>query len=97
METFEQYYESCTTCNVSANELDIGDSVENINPDCDHYRSKGVVVAIDKVEQDDDRTAGNLIVYRCHNSHNDFDPEDINGKFREGDVLKKTEIQLRKI
>jgi hypothetical protein len=90
----EFYYENCNVC---ANELKEGDEIENINPDCDHYRSCGTVTAIKKVEQDKDRTAGNIIVYKVSNSSDDFDPKDINGSFKSGDTLEKTEIQLKKV
>jgi len=93
---FKQYfYES--DCNVDANELRPGDVVENINDECDHYRSKGVVLKIIKVPQDGDRTAGNVCAYKVMNSSDDFDPQDVNGRFTKGDILKKTEIQLRKL
>ena len=82
---FDELYEKCNVC---ANELELGDEVENINPECDHYKSKGIVVDIEKLPQDRDRTAGNIIVYKVTNKGEMFDLDD---------VLKKTEIQLKKI
>ena len=97
MGSFKQYYESCSACNVAAGELESGDKVENINPQCDHFRSKGVVLLIKKVPQDREKTAGNIVIYKVTNESNEFPSGKINGKFSKGDKLEKTEIQLRKI
>lgn len=94
MDTFKTFYEQCNIC---ANELRPGDEVENINPECDHYRSKGTVLKVKKIPQDKERTAGNIIIYRVSNSSDDFDPKDVNGSFMQDDHLAKTEIQLRKL
>lgn len=91
---FKKFYEQCNVC---ANELKNGDRVENINPECDHFRSEGIVIDIKKIPQDDERTAGNIVVYKVINNSDDFDANDINGIFRAGDTLEKTEIQLKKI
>ena len=93
MKSFKTYYEQCNVC---ANELKPGDHVENINPECDHYRSKGIVLKIKKIPQDEERTAGNIIVYKVSNNSDDFDVKDVNGIFHNGDTLEKTEIQLKK-
>ena len=93
MTSFKQYYENCNVC---ANELKPGDHIENINPSCDHFKSKGVVLKIKKIPQDEERTAGNVVVYKVINNSDDFDANDINGIFRTGDTLEKTEIQLKK-
>ena len=94
MKSFKVYFEQCNVC---ANELQPGDAVENINPECDHFRSKGVVIGIKKIPQDNERTAGNIIVYKVSNDSSDYDDRDINGIFRAGDELEKTEIQLKRI
>jgi predicted DNA-binding transcriptional regulator AlpA len=94
-ESFKQFYED--TCNIRANELSAGDHIENINPECDHFRSKGIVVGFKTVPQDDDKTAGNIVVYKVTNNSSDFDEKDVNGTFSEDDELEKTEIQLKKI
>ena len=94
MDSFKTFYEQCNVC---ANELQVGDAVENINPECDHYRSKGIVLKIKKIPQDEEKTAGNIIVYKVCNSCKDFDPAEVNGEFEPGDDLEKTEIQLKKI
>ena len=93
--TFKDFHES--QCNVCANELKPGDTIENINPQCDHYKSVGVVTDIKKVEQDDEKTAGNIVVYTVRNNSDNIDPRDLNGVFHPGDKLEKTEIQLRKL
>jgi hypothetical protein len=85
---FNELVEKCSSCNVAANELNPGDNIENINPECDHYGSKGVVVKIEKMPQDEAKTAGNLIVYKVTNDGENFSLDD---------VLKKTEIQLKKV
>jgi hypothetical protein len=94
MKTFKTFYEQCNVC---ANELKQGDPVENINPDCDHFKSKGVVLKIKKIPQDEERTAGNIIIYKVSNSSDDFDKKEVNGIFRKGDKLAKTEIQLKRL
>lgn len=93
--TFSEFYTE--QCNVCANELKPGDRVENINPDCDHFKSIGKVVNIKKIPQDSDRTAGNIVVYAVANNSSDFDPKEVNGTFTRGDTLEKTEIQLKKL
>lgn len=93
--TFKTFHDQ--ECNVDANELKPGDAVENINPDCDHYKSVGVVTNIKKVEQDDDKTAGNIVVYTVRNNSDIIDARELNGTFHPGDELEKTEIQLKKL
>ena len=95
IQSFKSFHES--ECNVCANELKPGDSIENINPECDHYKSVGVVTDIKKVEQDDDKTAGSIVVYTVKNNSDSIDPQELNGTFHPGDTLEKTEIQLRKL
>ena len=94
MNSFKTFYEQCNVC---ANELKCGDPVENINPQCDHYRSKGIVLKVKKIPQDNKRTAGNIVVYKVSNSSDDFDKKKVNGIFHTGDKLEKTEIQLKKV
>ena len=94
LESFKTFYEQCNVC---ANELKRGDPVENINPECDHFKSKGVVLKIKKIPQDEERTAGNIIIYKVSNSSDDFDVKEVNGIFHKGDKLAKTEIQLKKV
>ena len=59
----------------------VGDAVINTNPQCKHYKSKGVVVAIDALPGD----AGKTILYQTTNGGDNWD---------EGDVLEKTMDQL---
>lgn len=94
MDSFKKFYEQCNVC---ANELEPGDHIENINPDCDHFRSRGMVIGIKNIPQDTKRDAGKLIVYKVSNNSSDFKKKEVNGSFGEGDELEKTEIQLKKI
>ena len=59
----------------------LGDPVVNVNPQCKHYGSRGVVMDIDELPED----AGKVIVYHVTN---DGDTYGI------GDVLEKTMDQL---
>lgn len=61
-----------------------GDKVRNINSSCKHYGSEGIVETLEELPQ----YMGNVVQYRATNS----------GKtWKQGDILKKTEIQLTKI
>ena len=62
----------------------VGDKVRNINANCKHYGSEGMVKEIRELPED----MGYAIVYECTN-------EGMNWK--KGDLLGKTEIQLKKI
>ena len=63
----------------------IGDLVENVNPGCKHYKSKGEVVGKKNLPSD----GGTIIMYIVDNS---------NGKtYEPGRVLEKTLDQLQKI
>ena len=93
--TFEEFFEN--ECNVCANELEAGDHVENINSECDHFRSTGVIKGIKDIPQDDEKTAGRIVLYVVTNDSSDFPDNEVNGKFSKGDKLAKTEIQLKKL
>jgi len=93
--TFENFHNR--QCNVDANELKPGDVIKNINKDCDHFQSKGQVVKITKIKNDHGKNLGNLCTYKVTNNSDDLDPSTLNGTFKPGDILKKTEIQLKKI
>jgi len=71
---------------LNANELCSGDYVCNTNPECDHYKSKGVVLKVKPME-DETGTVGNLVRYLVINKGPTYEP---------GDILDKTEIQLDK-
>jgi hypothetical protein len=59
----------------------VGDMVQNINPECTHYRSEGIVVAINALPND----MGKVVTYQTTNS----------GKtWNKGQNLTKTEVQL---
>jgi len=83
--------------NIKANDLKPGDHVENINDECKHFKSKGVVSDIRKIEEPNGKDAGNVVVYKCTNCSDDFNKDEVNGKWGTGDTLQKTEIQLRRI
>lgn len=62
----------------------IGDKVRNINAQCKHYGSEGVVKEIRELQDD----MGYAVVYECTNE---------GATWKKGDMLGKTEIQLQKI
>jgi len=62
----------------------IGDKVKNINPTCMHYGSEGIVKEVRNLPEN----MGYGIVYECSNN---------GSTWKAGDMLGKTEIQLKKI
>jgi len=87
------FYEQVT--NLKANELKKGDKIENINTQCDHYKSKGEVVDIISMPKkktnrvkSGENTPGKLVKYKITNSGSNYEP---------GDEVTKTEIQLKKV
>lgn len=80
MKNFKKYFEQ--------EELHPGDSCENINPDCEHFGSKGIVVKVFDINQKDgENRIGKAVEYRVSN----------NGPtFRQGDTLTKTLDQVKK-
>jgi hypothetical protein len=62
----------------------VGDKVKNINAQCKHYGSEGVVKEIRELPED----MGYAVVYECTND---------GATWKKGDMLGKTEIQLQKI
>jgi hypothetical protein len=62
----------------------VGDKVKNINAMCKHYGSEGVVKEIRDLPED----MGYAVVYECTND---------GPTWKKGDLLGKTEIQLKKI
>ena len=71
-----------------ADVLQVGDNVENINENCVHYGSKGKVVAMLKLPNE----MGNVVAYQCSESG-----KTENAEWNDGDVLLKTESQLRRV
>jgi len=67
-----------------ADNLKVGDDIENVNENCVHYGSKGKVVAMLKLPNE----MGNIVAYECKNCGENF---------KEGDILLKTESQLKKM
>lgn len=61
-----------------------GDNVENINPECTHYGSRGLVTKIEALEDD----AGYLVSYKTSNSGPTWETDQ---------ALTKTADQLKKI
>ena len=72
---------------LNANELKPLDFIFNTNPDCDHFKSKGIVMKV-KPMKDKTGTIGNLVRYMVVNKGDNYLP---------GDILDKTEIQLDKL
>jgi len=64
--------------------FDVGDKVRNINAMCKHYGSEGTVKEIRELPED----MGYGVVYECTND---------GPTWKKGDLLGKTEIQLKKI
>ena len=62
-------------------EPEIGDTIINSNPSCDHHKSVGVVLSIDSLPGNAGKTAS----YLCINSGTNW---------KKGDVLSKTLDQL---
>lgn len=62
----------------------VGDKVKNINAKCKHYGSEGEVKEIKELPED----VGYAVVYECTNE---------GPNWKKGDLLGKTEIQLKKI
>jgi hypothetical protein len=62
----------------------VGDKVKNINAQCKHYGSEGIVKEIRDLPED----MGYAVVYECTND---------GATWKKGDMLGKTEIQLQKI
>lgn len=85
MISFRKFIAEAKT-NISPNELKPGDKIENCNSDCEHYKSKGVVTKVSKVKGKGG-VAGNKIEYKVINK---------GSKFKPGDRIEKTEIQLKK-
>jgi len=75
--------------NLRANELKPGDKVKNINPDCVHSGTTGIVKKVKKI-----KGRGGVCGNKVHIKIKD-DPKH-KGKYRGKDV-EKTEIQLSKI
>jgi hypothetical protein len=64
-----------------------GDKVENINPDCNHYKSKGTVTAIKSIKGKKGNVIGKRVEYKC----------DCDGKtWSKNQELEKTIDQLKK-
>jgi len=71
------------------NELKPGDVCKNINPDCKHFGSEGIVVKIFDINQKngEENRIGKAVEYKVSN-------DGIN--FKKGDTLTKTLDQLKK-
>jgi len=59
----------------------LGDSVENINPGCKHFGSRGIVVRVEALPEE----SGKTITYKVINQGKSFSP---------GSILTKTLDQL---
>lgn len=72
---------------LNANELCPGDFICNTNPECKHFKSKGIVLKVKPME-DETGVVGNLVRYIVLND---------GPTYKKGDCLDKTEIQLDKL
>ena len=74
-------------CKLAPNEVHKGDKIKNTNPECKHYKSKGVITKVSKIKGKKGNVVGNKVEYKASND----------GKhWKKGDKLEKTEIQLNK-
>ena len=62
----------------------VGDKVKNVNAECKHYGSEGIVKEIRELPEN----MGYAVIYECSNN---------GSTWKAGDILGKTEIQLQKI
>lgn len=65
-----------------------GDKITNSNPDCDHYKSKGIVTDVKNIKGKDGNTVGKKVCYKCTNK---------GSTWKQNDSLEKTTDQLTKI
>ena len=89
---FKEFYENT---NLKVNELKPGDKVKNINPDCEQYKSVGIVKKVSTLPTKKTNKVktgrnipGNVVTYKITNKGKKYD---------EGDEVTKTEIQLSKV
>lgn len=83
MKSFAQFVEKT---NLEPGELQPGDHVVNNNPECKHHGAAGMVKKVHKIKQGKN-TVGNKIEFTCNNKGKNW---------KQGTVLQKTEIQLKK-
>lgn len=76
-----------TESKLKPNELKKGDKIEDINPECKHYKSKGIVTKITKIKGKNNNIVGNKVCYKCTNNGQNW---------KKNEELEKTEIQLNK-
>jgi len=74
-EIIREVYQSHTV------EPQIGDMVVNVNPNCQHHESEGIVIQVEELPDE----IGKSVAYECTNDGDAWDS---------GDVLKKTMDQL---
>jgi hypothetical protein len=72
------------TLHYQPSHFQVGDIVRNINPNCKHFGSEGVVTELKELPED----MGYAIIYKTTND---------GSTWKKGDMLGKTEIQLKKI
>lgn len=79
---FKDYYQE------QEEELKPGDKCKNINPDCEHFGSEGIVVKVFDINQNDgENRIGKAVEYKVSN----------NGPtFKQGETLTKTLDQLKR-
>lgn len=65
-----------------------GDTIVNNNPECDHYKSKGIVTDVKNIKGKKGNIVGKKVCYKCTNKGN---------KWKQNDTLEKTTDQLTKV
>jgi len=79
---FKDYYQE------QEEELKPGDRCKNINPDCEHFGSEGIVVKVFDINQNDgENRIGKAVEYKVSNN---------GSSFKQGETLTKTLDQLKK-
>ena len=76
-------------------DLKVGDKIENINPDCEHYHTKGVVKKLKKRPED-----GSSKVKNKHNVPGTDAEYEVTNKTttaNKGDTLRKSLEQIKKV
>lgn len=74
-------------CKLAPNEVHKGDKIKNTNPECKHYKSKGIITKVTKIKGKKGNIVGNKVEYKATNDGKNW---------IKGDKLEKTEIQLNK-
>ena len=76
-------------------DLKVGDEVENINPDCEHYHTKGVVKKLKKRPEDGSKDVKNK--HNVPGTDAEYEVTNDTETAGKGDKLKKSLDQIKKV